>query len=288
VTLLAIDRAVHFLCLMAVFGAEAMATLLRAHNAIEVRSQLSRRFLGTCAGLALATAVLWLLLVAAQMSGTAPDANVVATVLGETMFGHAMAARLVLLTLLVAAILLETPRLSRVVLSGAALAAIALTSHAAAAGNPGVLLLRAANDAAHLLAAGSWLGGLVLLVPMVVRARGAAGPLIPALRLFSRWGIAAVAVIVIAGTTNAYLILFSNSAGRWSHTYLTLLAVKLVLAAIMIAIALANRFGLVPALRRGEPEARETLTLAVVSELGAGILIVAIVSFLGLLPPRIG
>lgn len=287
-TALALVRALHFLSLMTVFGAETMALLLRAKAAIEDRALLPRWFVTACAGIALLTAALWLLLAAMEMSGGGLlDITAVATVLRETLFGQAMAARLVLLVLLIVAIVVEAPVILRILSSGAALAAIALTSHAAATGTVGGQWALAANDAAHLLAASIWLGGLALLAPLVIRQRHTAEALVPALRTFSRWGAGAVAVLVLAGTINAYVILF-NGGARWSPTYLTLLAMKLVLAGIMTALALTNRFGLVSALRRDEPEAQESLTLSIVAELVAGVLIVAIVGFLGLLPPRLG
>ena len=72
---------------------------------------------------------------------------------------------------------------------------------------------------------------------------------------------------------------------NWSGTYVTWLAVKIVLAAVMVALALTNRFGVLPGLARGEAEAQDTIPLTVLAELGCAVLIVIIVGFLGLTAP---
>ena len=76
-----------------------------------------------------------------------------------------------------------------------------------------------------------------------------------------------MAILVVAGTLNGIAILDTRGMA-WSDTYLTWLAVKLVLAGLMIALALTNRFGVLPGLARGEAEAAETLPLTVFAELG--------------------
>ncbi|HEY0107234.1 MAG TPA: CopD family protein, partial [Rhizomicrobium sp.] len=161
---------------------------------------------------------------------------------------------------------------------------VALASHAAAAGAPGLRALRTANDAVHLLAAGFWVGGLAVLVPEIVPRVRDAGQLVALLRLFSRWGTASVAVLVLAGTLDAVAILSSADMG-WSGAYIGLLATKIVLAAVMIALALTNRLAVLPALARGEKEAAETIPLTVLAELGGALAILVIVGFLGLTAP---
>jgi len=93
-----------------------------------------------------------------------------------------------------------------------------------------------------------------------------------------------VAVLVAAGAANGVFIL-GQQGMPWNGTYVTLLALKIVLAAVMIALALTNRFGVLPALARGEDEAQDTIPLTVSAELGAAIAILVIVGFLGLTAP---
>jgi len=285
---LALVRAIHIVSLMIVFGSESLAALVRRRD--ESSDAALRALIPqACAALALVTAFLWLLIGTAAIAGdwaAVSSSTTIAAVTTGTVFGRVMLARLALLALLMGAMLLRMPLLVRIVLAGAALAAIALTSHAAAAGGPAFLLARAANDAVHLLAAGFWVGGLAMLAPLAIRQRGAPGPLMRPLQLLSQWGIPAVAVLVLAGAFNSYLVLFGGR-GAWSPLYLTLLSIKIVLAAVMVSLALANRFGLLPALQRGEPDAEETLLISAVAELAIGVTIVAIVGLLGLLPPQL-
>lgn len=281
---LAVVRTAHLACLMTLFGAESMTALWRTgHSAHE---GLPRWLLGLLGFTALITALLWLMLVVEQLGGgIAPAA--IESVTYQTLFGRAMAVRLVLLALLAAATVAPVGPSVRVLLSGAALGAIAVSSHAAAAGAAEYFFLRAANDGLHLLAAGFWLGGLAVLARLIFAHPASTETLVASVRFFSRLGTVAVALLVVAGTFNAYLILFEGQ-GRWSATYLTLLAAKLVLAAIMIALALTNRLSLLPGLARNDAEARDSLTISVVAELVLGLLIVAIVGALGLLAPTMG
>jgi putative copper export protein len=91
-------------------------------------------------------------------------------------------------------------------------------------------------------------------------------------------------LLVVAGTTNAIAILDIRGMA-WSVSYLSLLALKLVLAAVMIALALTNRFSLMPGLARGESEAAQTLPFTVIAELGCALAILLVVGILGLTSP---
>ena len=284
---LALVRAAHFLSLMAIFGSESLKALFRTSVGEIVEDVLPRTLLAWCAGVALLTAVLWLALVAAQLSGLGVfDFHGLALVSRATLFGHIAIIRIALLAALLAAALTSSTR-ARVVLSAAALAAVALTSHAAAAGDPRYLILRSGNDALHLLAAGFWLGALVLLAPLVFRHRKNLQTVLPALRLFSTAGTIAVSVLVVAGALNGYLILFGMH-DAWSPAYIGLLAFKIVLAAVMVAFAITNRFHALPAIARGHADAPNAILVGTISELAIGVLVVLIVGVLGTLPPMRG
>lgn len=277
-TAFAFVRAVHFASLMTVFGASALLFQAKSVDAARFRRLL---FVASLA--ALATAVLWLFFVTQEIAGDdGAGFSLIADVATKSFFGHVAICRFVLLTALCA-----VPRAghaTRTLLAAAALVLLGLTSHAAAAGAENYFYARAAIDAVHLLAAGFWLGGLVVLVPQVLEIPRDMPRLIALLRLFSRWGVVSVAVLIVAGTLNAVAILDVQGM-RWSGTYVTWLAIKIVLAAVTVALALTNRFGVLPGLERGEAEASETIPLTVLAELGAALLIVLIVGFLGLEPP---
>jgi putative copper resistance protein D len=278
-TLFAIVRALHFASLMTAFGA---AMLLALAAPLGVDGARLRRALISCAVFATATAILWLGFVTQEIAGSAlPDA--MAAVATKSFYGEVFLVRLVLLLGLCAAMTRAKAFGLKALLAGLALAALGLTSHAAAAGNDAYALPRAINDALHMLTAGFWLGGLVVLATEVLARPRDGARTIGLLRLFSRYGTAAVAILLVSGTLNAIAIL--DVAMAWSQGYVTLLAIKIVLAGLMVALALTNRFGVLPGLEQGEPEAAETIPLTVVAELSCAVLIVTLVGFLGQMPP---
>ncbi len=280
--LFAIVRALHFACLMSVFGASA----LQAQAArLGLSREPLRRPLAFAAFGALATAILSVCFVGGGMAGDPVQGfrpEVFAAVVADTQYGHVFLVRAVLL--LGVSLLCAAGSGARLIAltAGAALALVSLTSHAAAAGTPSIA--GAATDALHLLTAGLWVGGLVALLPEIVPRIRDTARLVALLTLFSRWGAVSVAVLIAAGTANAVFIL-DMPGMRWSTAYASWLAVKIVLAALMVALALTNRFGVLPALGRGDKEARDTIPLTVLAELGAGLLILLIVGFLGLTAP---
>jgi putative copper resistance protein D len=278
--LFAAIRALHFASLMTAFGASALL------SQTTIRTNL-RKPLAIAASVALVTAVLCLCFATAEMTGD-PDAfydiqsiSIVAT---QTFYGQVFFLRLTLLIALGLVSLGDRAQIFKAAIAGTALALLGLTSHAAAAGPPQYEYVRAGIDALHLIAAGFWVGGLAVLAPEVLARPRNTARLVTLLRRFSRWGVVSVAVLLIAGTVNAVLILDTHGM-RWNGTYVTLLAIKIVLAAVMVALALTNRFSVLPALARGDQEASDTIPLTVLAELGAALLILAIVGFLGLTAP---
>lgn len=283
---LAIIRAVHFASLMAIFGAETLHAIFRA-SLEQSPPRPSARWLTLCAAAALISALLWLWLVAATLLGDdSMDIHAVGIVVQKTLFGRVMLARIALLGLLLGTMVFSRAALPRIVLSAGALAAVSLTSHAAAVGDDDFLLLRAGNDAVHLLAAAFWVGSLAALVPVVIAQRHSLAALAPGLRQFSFWGTIAVSLLVAAGALNTYFILFSTHA-RWSAGYVGLLALKITLAAVMVSLALVNRFHLLPAIEEQRPESAENLITSSVMELAVGALIVIAVSVLGTMSPAL-
>jgi putative copper resistance protein D len=281
--LFALVRAVHFATLMTIFGASAFAALARQRRG----DAMLRRTLAWASVAALVTAILLLGFVTGQMTGVpeaALDITSVSIVAAQTFYGNIFLVRVALLIGLCLLCSADAAPWLKALVAGTALALLGLTSHAAAAGDPHYEYARAANDALHLLAAGFWIGGLVALIPATFAKPRDLPLLVVRLRLFSGWAMAAVAILVVAGTVNAIAILDVQGM-RWSTTYLTWLAVKLVLAGLMVALALTNRFGLLPGLARGEQDAQDTVPLTLIAELSCAALILLAVGFLGLTAP---
>lgn len=283
----AVFRAVQFAGLTLLFGAGAFAWIARARRGIDAR--LSRRVFAGATIVAVVSAMVCLGFVAAEMTGEPGamfDPASLWAVASDTLYGRVALLRLAFLALCLSSTWVwpEQRDVAAAVLGGFVLALLGLSSHAAAAGPSQYAFTRAGNDAVHLLAAGFWIGGLAALLPFALAARREAPKLIAVLRLFSSFGMAAVAILIVSGTLNGYLVLFLTGM-RWSDSYLTWLAVKLVLAGIMIALALTNRFGILPGQARGEKEAAETIPLTVIAELSCAALILLAVGFLGLTAP---
>jgi putative copper resistance protein D len=282
-------RAIHFASLMAIFGAGAFLALLRSRLHIEVSAIAARILFATAATLALITAVAWLGLVAGQMSGDwhyALDPAALTAVVTGTRFGQVFLWRVGGLAVLWIACILKTPsqNLLPALLAAALLGALGLTSHAAASsGEFGIV--RAGNDAVHLLAGGFWLGGLLVLAMLMWRHREAPAALLGPLQLFSAWGTYAIAALVVTGVTNAASILPVAAVSVRSF-YARVLLSKVAIASVMIALAAVNRWRLVPALRSGEPGAPHDLARSIGAEIALGATVIAIAAWLGLMPPR--
>jgi putative copper resistance protein D len=257
---------------------------------------------------ALLSAILWFVFSVANMSGTLADVadrEVLWTVLSETTFGRVWTARLVLSIIVIGLFW------SRVVskfgprrdLIAPVLAAVLLISLAGAGhaqieeGTEGTIHVM--SDAAHLLAAGAWLGGLVPLGHILLLRGGESGPaqkseLDQILVRFSGMGYLAVATLVGSGLINSWFLV-GNVSGLFATPYGQLLIVKLVLFAGMLALAVSNRFWLVPSLTEGLEDDRNGSTALidrlrnhVLGEQFLGLAVLSVVSVLGTMRPAIG
>src|SRR5258708_9542771 len=106
-------------------------------------------------------------------------------------------------------------------------------------------------DGLHLLAAGAWLGGLVSLFSLVVRAVRTSTPVCDAeashaAARFSGMGHIAVAALIGSGLINSWFLV--GSFANLGTPYGQLLIVKLVLFAGMLSLAGLYRFSIVPML----------------------------------------
>lgn len=124
----------------------------------------------------------------------------------------------------------------------ALLATISLVSHSGTMGAAGLVA-----DLAHLVATVSWAGALAGLAVLPVWSPGQR--LRTYVRGVSRLGLAAVIVLVTTGTYMATLHMYGFEAITAS-AYGRALTVKLLLVAIVLALAAANRWLFVPLLER--------------------------------------
>lgn len=272
--ILALVRGIYYAAAMLLFGGGAFTFLLCAK--LPVIMPLNDRALRWVAlGLALVTGCVWLGLAAMQMADQM-DSSVIARTAADTLFGRFFLLRMAALAGLALVMALRRGRLLGIVLAGLALALPAATSHAALSSPAGFGAVGASMDALHLLTAGFWVGGLVVLAGLF--RRGEPNMLL-ALSLFSDWAMVAVLLLVMSGLINTASILLGS--GPVSRTYVAVLAVKLVLVAGMLTLAAINRFKLMP--RTDSPAiARNTLR-----ELGLGLIVVLLAGALGQLQPTL-
>jgi putative copper export protein/mono/diheme cytochrome c family protein/peroxiredoxin len=300
--LLVAARAVHFASTMLLFGELVFALAVanpawrKAGRAAFAHDQgdCHRLLLieGWSLAVSMASGAIWLALEASNMSGMpfeqAISRDTLGLVLSKTVFGRLWVCRFGLAVafgaLLVALGRTASGRsrsclaLGCVVLAAAYLASLAWAGHAASGqGSEGLLQL--SSDIVHLLAAGGWLGalpGLVFLLGHDETLRSAA----QAIRRFSTLGVVGVSALVLSGLANAWYLVGSVPALVGTE-YGRLLLAKLAVFAAMLTLAVVNRLSLTPRLERQDARALPSLRRNAMAEIGAGIVVVAIVGALG-------
>jgi len=247
--------------------------------------------------------VLGLLAMAAAMAGvpiSAIDSATVTMLVTGTAAGTAWIVRMAALTLVVLVPALGWKRpgqaLCATTAAGAvALATLAWTGHGAM-DEGAVGLLHLGADVAHLIAAGVWIGALLGLSMLVMRRadRMDAAQLSlshRALEGFSATGTMVVAVIVVSGLINSWLLV--GPAGisvLGTNLYGQLLVAKVMVFLAMVALASFHRFRLTPALEEAigsgnHAGAVGALRRSLGAETACAIAVIAIVAWLGTLEP---
>lgn len=272
------------------WGASAyLATLVPSDLRTALWSQLAVPRRIAVAGLAVATVASLPVRTALVADGwaSAADPAMLWALASHTNVGTAWLVQAATTLLLLAVPLLPLARRipATAALAAVLLASLAISGHAAM--NPGPMgMLHRAMATLHVLAAGAWLGALppVLLILRRLRAEGPTRATVVALTRFSIAGHVAVALVVLTGVANTLLII-GGLPTDLAVPYQRLLVLKIGLVAAMIAIALANRYVLVPRLRvrRGVARAIAAGTLAEIA-LGAGV--IALVAWFGMTDPE--
>ena len=175
---------------------------------------------------------------------------------------------------------------------------LAWMGHGAATPGPAGLL-HTASDIVHTLAAGVWVGALVVFLILLL-IDGAQPPharrsLHAALHGFSGVGSGLVAVLVGSGLVNSWFVVgLAGVPGLLTTPYGQLLTLKLVLFLGMLGLAAANRFHLTPSLGRAlegrspPPAAISALRRSLAWETGLSVAVVGLVAWFGTLAPPSG
>ena len=293
-----------YLALMILFGLSSFG--LYALRDGERQFGVTLRFAPLLAGTAIISgllSVLGILTLAASMAGvslTAVDRPTVEIVLWGTAAGTAWQVRMVALVVAttLAFVGIRYPRHALAGIScaaGTAIATLAWSGHGAM--DQGVLgWVHLVADIAHLLAAGIWTGALVGLMLLVFRTSVQVdrNHLVLSHRVlegFAAVGTAVVAVILISGLINSWILIgVANIAALPNSLYGQLLIAKIALFAAMVVLAGANRFHLTPAFEAAITDGDHGLAIGVLRrslaiETGCAIAILGLVAWLGTLEP---
>ncbi len=248
--------------------------------------------------------VLSIIAMTASMAGVQlleVDTESVNMMIYETPMGNAWIVRVIaLIVTLFVAFRMATanilPKLIFVTLmSGVALASVAWTGHGAAGeGTAGTAQLVA--DIIHLLGAGAWFGALIAFSIMLFRSVESVTEEYLHLnhRLLTEFSVAGTVIVALvfgSGVVNSWMLVGpQNVLSIFETVYGQLLAAKLALFGLMLALAAANRFTLTPAFKHALQGGGVTLALAklrksLVIELGLAVVIIALVAWLVTLQP---
>ena len=272
-------RFIHFGALMLIFGNALYCAWLAPSS---LQRLLSRRFQSQQQFAALISAVAALLMFGVQSGlmgngwGDVLRPSVWHGVLG-TQFGGVWLWQMVLATLTAGAAWLAPHKASRLLLLAMGqFVLLAGVGHAAM--NDGAAgALQRLNHALHLLCAAAWLGGLLPLLFCMQLAKGRwQTAAIYTMMHFSRVGHYAVAGVLLTGILNTLFIL--GFTLPWQTDYGQLLLFKCALVVMMVVIALANRYFLVPRFRPEGGREQQIFIRMTQAEVVLGALVLAAVS----------
>ena len=294
---LALTRGVHFAATLVASGTVGFGVLVAepAMGASSVGYAKLRRPLAALTWFALASVLLsgavWLVLLASDILGVSLVEAALHggawTVLVDTRFGQVWCARLLIaLALGLLVLLWPSARWWQLGVAAALLAPLAALGHAGATpGRTGDVHL--ASDAVHLLAAGTWLGGLPALALTLWQAGRETNDtrkmfVVQAVRRFSLLAVFSVGALLASGIVNTWNLIH-GPRDLVTTDYGRLLTIKIGLFVAMTGIAAVNRFYLTP--RLPSASAMCALTRTTVAEIALGLGVLLLVGTLGATPP---
>jgi copper resistance protein D len=276
-------RFVHFSAAMLLLGVTSFAAAVAAPDLVVLRQRLVRRTILVLVLLLAITGLAWLALEAGEAGAGWSDVlapSIWFDVLVGTHFGAAWIWHLVLIAILIVALALPQRSALWLQLTGAVLLLVSLGFVGHATMEAGVLgLAHRLNHALHILSAGFWVGSLPPLLFCLLAMGSAAlrASAIATLERFSGLGHVAVAAALLTGLVNTQLTL-GHLPLDWTSPYQALLAAKLGLVAMMVCIALGNRYWLTPRLAANPAKAERGLVAGTIAEIVLGVAVVGLVS----------
>lgn len=159
----------------------------------------------------------------------------------------------------------------------------ALSGHAASA--EGSTLIPVLVDSIHVVSAGVWLGGLIVVISLAASSARALPPvdrltaLSALVRAFSPIAIGAVAAILVTGGIGSWLRLGTLSA-LFESAYGRTLIIKVIAVCAMLFAGLVNWRWVTPRLIRDEPASEAALKRAVTVEFALGVFVLLVTAVL--------
>ncbi|EJL1487640.1 copper homeostasis membrane protein CopD [Salmonella enterica] len=280
-------RFIHFASLMLVYGCALYGAWLAP---VSIRRLMTRRFLHLqrhAAAWSVISAAFMLAIQGGLMGGGWPDVfsvSVWGAVL-QTRFGAVWIWQIILALVTLVVVVIAPVKMQRrlLILTVAQFILLAGVGHATM--RDGVAgTLQQINHALHLLCAAAWFGGLLPVVYCMRMAQGRwRQHAISAMMRFSRYGHFFVAGVLLTGIGNTLFI--TGFTAIWQTTYGQLLLLKCALVVLMVAIALTNRYVLVPRMRQENPRTDLWFVRMTQIEWGVGGIVLAIVSLFATLEP---
>ncbi|EIN9888468.1 copper homeostasis membrane protein CopD [Salmonella enterica] len=280
-------RFIHFASLMLVYGCALYGAWLAPAS---IRRLMTRQFLHLqqhAAAWSVISAAFMLAIQGGLMGGGWPDVfsvSVWGAVL-QTRFGAVWIWQIILALVTLAVVVIAPVKMQRrlLILTVAQFILLAGVGHATM--RDGVAgTLQQINHALHLLCAAAWFGGLLPVVYCMRMAQGRwRQHAISAMMRFSRYGHFFVAGVLLTGIGNTLFI--TGFTAIWQTTYGQLLLLKCALVVLMVAIALTNRYVLVPRMRQENPRTDLWFVRMTQIEWGVGGIVLAIVSLFATLEP---
>lgn len=272
-------RFIHFGALMLIFG-NALYSVWFAPSSLH--RLMTRRFQAQqqiASLVSLLSAFLMFMIQAGLMGngwGDVFNPDVLQSVLA-TQFGSVWLWQIILAVITACAAWLAPQKGSRLLLLAMGQFVLLAGVGHAAMNDGAVGAMQRINHALHLLCAATWVGGLLPLLFCMHLAKGRwQTAAIYTMMRFSRVGHYAVAGVVLTGAINGLFIL--GITVPWQTGYVQLLLFKCALVALMVVIALANRYFLVPRFNAHIGREQQIFIRMTQAEVVLGALVLATVS----------
>ncbi len=137
----------------------------------------------------------------------------------------------------------------------------------------------------HLMSAGYWVGGVVMIIKVMndSKMKEMKAGAISSMIKFSQYGHLAVSLVILSGFANTFFI------RGWSlHSfslYTQLLFAKVAIVALMVAMALVNRYCLVPRFKTSHKNVQNKFIFLTYAELALSLVVVCLVCVFSTLNP---